>query len=77
MPPPSALASYKKKSGTIAISADQKSLTWSPIGASPAVDIAVTHVTSKSLDTAVCLRTHGSITKRLQICNKLQNQVQR
>lgn len=57
MAPPSALASYKKKTGTIAISGDQKGLTWTPIGGTSAVNIAVADITSKSHDTAVCLRT--------------------
>jgi transcription initiation factor TFIIH subunit 1 len=48
MSPPSGAASYKKKDGTLAISADERSVSWSPIAADAAktVTIIVANITS-------------------------------
>jgi transcription initiation factor TFIIH subunit 1 len=47
MAPPSGAASYKKKDGTLTLSKDEQTLTWSPAGAGPAgLNIAVTTITS-------------------------------
>lgn len=48
MSPPSGAASYKKKDGTIAISADEQSVSWNPTaaGAAKTLTIAVANITS-------------------------------
>jgi transcription initiation factor TFIIH subunit 1 len=45
---PRGAASYKKKDGTIAISADEKSVSWSPAvaGAGNMITIPVVNITS-------------------------------
>lgn len=45
---PSGAASYKKKDGTIAVSADEQSVSWSPTaaGAAKTLTIAVANITS-------------------------------
>lgn len=48
MSPPSGAASYKKKDGTLAISTDEKSVSWSPAvaGAGNTITIPVLNITS-------------------------------
>lgn len=47
MAPPSGAASYKKKDGTLTLSQDEQTLTWSPAVAGPAgLNIAVPTITS-------------------------------
>jgi hypothetical protein len=50
MAPPKGSAVYKKKDGTLTVSNDRKSVTWTPIaprGALPSVTIQVSEITSK------------------------------
>ncbi|KAJ5353241.1 hypothetical protein N7452_002215 [Penicillium brevicompactum] len=48
MSPPSGAASYKKKDGTLAISADERSVSWNPTaaGAAKTITITVTSITN-------------------------------
>jgi transcription initiation factor TFIIH subunit 1 len=55
-PPVQGLAAYKKKDGTLSITADQKSIQWLPLktaGAESAVNIAVADITSGFLEISV------------------------
>lgn len=52
MATPRARAAFKKKDGIIAISSDQVSVTWTPVGAgSPTVALTIANITSEPIDT--------------------------
>lgn len=47
MAPPSGVASYKKKDGTLTLTQDEQTLTWNPAAAGPTgLSIAVSTITS-------------------------------
>lgn len=50
MAPPRGSAAYKKKDGTLALSKDSQSVSWTPVappGSKPALTLAVSTITSK------------------------------
>ena len=51
MAPPRASAAYKKKDGTLAVSKDGQSLSWTPVApprSEPALALPVSSITSES-----------------------------
>lgn len=78
MAPPKGSAVYKKKDGTLAVSSDRKTVTWTPVaprGAPPGVTVKVEEITSRSKVAA--LGTLISWTNVRKTCSKPQSQIQR
>ena len=76
MAPPRGSAAYKKKDGTLALSRDSHSVSWTPAapGSKPALTLPVTSITSESLSLISAL---PDVHVFFQTSNKHQRPVRR
>ena len=62
MAPPRGSAAYKKKDGTLALSKDRQSVSWTPVappGSKPALTLPLPIITSESACMIRCSRTQS------------------